>query len=188
MKRLNTTLFLLLGLVMVCALFISEQSGARFTSASLNVENVFTFAQSGPGLQDKINQIVADISAQNILDGAHQNYNNKNSWSFKILNFVSGGSEVTNIYDFQNEVSADMPPFYGKNVVRMTDSSLSSSNPAVIITNEKDFDYSRIQQIGIYDQLRGTMIFFRRNGNQPLYYFVIEKDGTLGGLNTLDTP
>ncbi len=192
MKKISAGLLLIFVLTAVFSLLVDGTTNALFSSSSLNLGNTFAAGSFEPTLKEKLDCIVADVVKNNVLNGAHQNFNNTNSWSYKIQDYISGGSSHSNIYGYQNPVSANTPPYYGQHVVRVTRFTFmdsSNNNPMVVISNWNMFNYNNIKNSPYFNVLKGSIIFYKPNSkNEPISYFYIDENGELGPLQTLELP
>lgn len=191
MKKISAGILIVFIMAVVFSLLISEKTNALFTDSASNLGNVFQAGSFEPSLQEKLDIIIADVLQNNVLDGAHQNFNHKDSWGVKLWEYISGGSPGSNIYDYQNPISANTPPYYGKMVVRLSKFNLEEEyyNPVLLITNLDSFDYDNVQDLSYFNLVKGSMIIYKPNGNsKPVSYYVINENGQLGPLKTFDLP
>lgn len=190
MKKLSLVLLIVLSLTIILSLFVDDSTNALYSNSVVNLENSFSTGNFEPTLQEKLDIIIADIVKKGVLEGANQNFYLWNSWSYKIEDYVSGGSNKSNIYGYQNPVSADTPPFYGKVVLRYSFFSSDSkyNNPLMVITCWDDFDYDNVQRLRNFNAYKGSMIIYKPNGNHSISCYVIKANGELGPLQTLEIP
>ncbi|MCB2202512.1 hypothetical protein KQH56_00750 [bacterium] len=186
MKRTRNIFLIILSLAAAGVLLVAGTTQAAFSSVSVNLENTFRLGEfGGPSLQECLDRIMADISGKNVLAGAHQNYNHKDSWSLRIADFVSGGSDGSNIYDISNPVSGSQVVLRNDNM----DVGEKEWNPMMFITGNGEYGYGSISNRSDFSKLFGTMVIVKENGaHNPISYFVVGEDGKLGALQTIELP
>jgi hypothetical protein len=177
---------MILSLVAAGVLLLGGTTQATFSSVSVNLENSFKMGEfGGPSLQECLDRIMADIKSSSVLKGANQNYQNKNSWSFRIKAHVSGGANGTNIYSFSNPVSGSQLVLRHESM----DVGEKEWNPMMFITGNGSYGYDSIANHPDFSRLFGTMVIIKENGaHNPISYFVVGKDGKLGTLHSIELP
>jgi hypothetical protein len=185
LKQFRSALLVLFSIIIVLSVIIDDNTAAWFLSDDQLTAN-FSAADDfgGPSLQDHLDQIIADLLQDSVLEGAHQNFYPKHSWSYRIQAYVSGGSNNSNIYGFENPVSQS-----GR-VLRSAAlwGGEQDSNPMLFITNNFFFSHGWIRFNAQYSRLFGSLILYKPNNPSPMEYFVIDEEGELGELNTLELP
>ncbi len=183
MKQFRSAVLILFSVIVVFAVIVNGNTAAWFASSDQLTAH-FTAADDfgGSSLQENLDRIIKDLLLEGVLVGAHQNFFHKNSWSYRIQAYVSGGSSTSNIYDFENPVSGK------RNVLRALAvwGGVDDWRPMLFITNNPTFSHENIEANDQFSRLFGSLIMYKPNGNnRPMEYYTIDEDGALGPLNTL---
>lgn len=189
MKKISLAFLILFVLTTALSLLVDGTTNALYNNSISNLSNSFSVGNFDLTLQEKLGKIVSDINQNNVLNGANKNFANKDSWSYKISDYLTGGPTNSNIYDYQNPVSANTSPYYGKMVVRLSVLTLNEEekNPFVLITNRPAFAYDKVQELSNFDSFKGSIIIYKPNGNtKTISCYVIKKNGELGSLTTIE--
>lgn len=181
MSKIKIALLVILLATMVLAVLINDSTAAWFSSSD-DFAVVFTAGNDfgTSTLQENLDLIINDLVENGRLNSANITFNPRDSWSRIITDAVSGGSNQSNVYDFENPIS------YSKQVVRSEDLvDKNQWNPMLFITNNSAFSYDRISDYSNLNHLFGSLIIYKPNGNHPLEYYYVGENGELGEINTL---